>query len=279
LGSIRLDSKVAIVTGATKGIGRATALAFAAAGAAVVGVARNASGADALVVEAIRVGGSFRFVAADVSRWEDCERVCRLTMHEFGRIDILVNNAGTSLPHARLSEISEQDWRQVAGVTLDGVLFMSRHAVPYMIVQRDGVVINIASSAAVQTAASMGCYAAAKAAAVQLARVLAVENVDYGVRANALLVGSTKTELSDRARAALGSPTAGLVEGYAAAVLDGISTAVRLSPQGVADAVLTLCADEAREITAAVVSVDHANVAGYSHGKLADLAAAPRARS
>jgi NAD(P)-dependent dehydrogenase (short-subunit alcohol dehydrogenase family) len=185
------------------------------------------------------------------------------------------------LPHRRVDEMELADWRAVTGVTLDGTVFMTRAVLPVMRAQHDGVIVNIASSAAVQTAPTMGAYAAAKAAVVQLARVVAVENMEHGIRANAILVGSTDTELSQRARLSFkappsspGSPRLGPREASAIAQL---GSTVRLQPEGVAGAVLALCADEAREITAATIALDRAVVAGFSHGKMAELLAATMA--
>ena len=276
MGSIRLDGKVAIVTGASKGIGRAITDVLLDAGATVVGVARRAAEPDVVQARS-QHGERFHEIEADVSSWDDCATICDETLARHGRIDILVNNAATSLPHVRIAELTREDWTAVMGVSLEGVLFMSRHALPHMIEQRDGVIINIGSTAAVQTAPSMGSYAASKAAIDALARVIAVENVENGVRANTLLVGSTKTELSDRARLALAAPRNRgdqVVDGYVGDVVDDISTRVRLLPDGVAGAVLALCCDEAREITASTVMIDRANVAGLTHGKVASLVAA-----
>src|SRR5258708_522292 len=136
--SVELTGKVAIVTGATPGIGRALSLGFGAHGADVVGSARNPGPAAELTGEIERLGRSFTFVEADVSRWDDCARLADAALERHGRIDILINNAGTSLPQVRVDQLSEEEWRDVAGATLDGTLFMSRAVLPAMLAQEDG---------------------------------------------------------------------------------------------------------------------------------------------
>jgi NAD(P)-dependent dehydrogenase (short-subunit alcohol dehydrogenase family) len=265
--SIDLTGQVALVTGATKGIGRALCLAFAAAGAHVVGTARNPEPAAALEREIKALGLTFTFALADVSRWKDCQDTADLALREHGRIDILVNNAGTSLPQARIHQLDEESWRAVAGPTLDGPLFMARAVLPAMRTQGGGVILNICSGAGVQALATMGAYGMSKAAAIQLARFIAVENLDRGVRANALVVGPVATELSLASLVARGrdthgedwTPTAPLEHGEASSI-----DAMTIPAQNVANAVLNLCTPESVEINGAVIAVDR----GFSAGAL-----------
>jgi len=275
MSAIRLDGKIAIVTGATKGIGRAITMALAQAGATIVGAARDGGPAHEVAEEVKRAGGSFTFVTADVSSWEDCQRLAKTALADHGRVDILVNNAGTSLPQVRVDKLSEADWRAVIGVTLDGVAFMSRAVLPSMIDNRDGVIINIASTAGVQTAGTMGAYAAAKAGVIQLTKVIAVENVQNGVRANALLVGSTDTELRRKAQRSFADsarlaearpPPTGRHHGSAPGDL-------LMSPEAVARAVRLLCSDDAREINGAAIAIDRALLAGFGHQILIEAVA------
>jgi len=267
----RLAGKAAIVTGATKGIGRAIALKLAGAGASVLGLARDISNADELVAQIGALGAKAHFISADVSKWEDCQRAVSAALEVFGRLDILVNNAGTSLPHLPISQIAEADWRKVTGVTLDGTAFMSRSALPHMIGSKDGVIVNIASTAGVQTGAAMGAYAAAKAGVIQLTKVIAVENVANNVRANALLVGATDTDLVHKAFAEF-SPDGAEGDDRAAEALGPLL----LKPEGVAGAVLMLCSDDAREINGAAITVDRALLAGLGHTMLMERMLADR---
>lgn len=268
--TVDLSGQVAIVTGATRGIGRALTLALTDAGATVVGTARNPAPATELQTE---LGDRFAFVQADAGAWADCMRVADATRARYGRIDILINNAGTSLPQTRIDAISEADWRAVAGPTLDGPLFMSRAVLPAMREQAGGCIVNVASGAGVQALETMGAYGMAKAAAIQLARVIAVENLAFGIRANALVVGAVATELSlaslvARGRDSFGpdwEPAAG-----AAASMD----AVMIPPERLAAAVLSLCSADAAEINGSIIAIDRGFSAGAYNSAFIGLAAA-----
>ena len=278
--SIDFSGQVAIVTGATRGIGRALSVALANRGASIVGTARSPEPAASLRDEIEALGSTFTFVQADAARWEDCHDVAAAAIEQHGRIDILLNNAGTSLPQVRIDEIDEDAWRAVAGPTLEGPLFMSRAVLPTMREQQGGVIINIASGAGVQGLATMGAYGMSKAAAIQLARVIAVENMEFGIRANALVVGAVATELSLASLVARGrdmfgpdwAPPAHGGNGSAASSMD----AMMIPPENLADAVLLLCAPEAREINGAVIAVDRGFCAGAYNSALIGLAAAGR---
>ena len=274
--AIDLTGKVAIVTGATRGIGRALTLAFAANGADVVGSARNPGPAAELAEEVRLLGRTFTFVEADVSDLGDCERVVAAAVAAHGRIDVLINNAGTSLPQVSIEHITEEDWRAVAGPTLDGTLFMSRAVLPTMLEQSSGVIINVASAAGVAGMATMGAYGLSKAAAIHLAKVIAVENLGRGVRANALIVGAVATDLAwgslvAHARAVHGpdfEPAPPTENG------DSAMDALMIEPEALADAVMLLCSDDAREINGATIAIDRTFSAGAPASTLVSMAAA-----
>jgi NAD(P)-dependent dehydrogenase (short-subunit alcohol dehydrogenase family) len=267
-----LSGQVAIVTGATRGIGRALSLALAAAGATVVGTARNPGPAAELEQEIHEIGAAFTFVEADAGDWDDCERVADVALERHGRIDILINNAGTSLPQTRIDAITQDDWRAVAGPTLDGPLFMSRAVLPAMREQGSGVIINVASGAGVQALETMGAYGMAKAAAIHLARIIAVENQAFGIRANALVVGAVATELSLASLVARGRDSFGpdWQPPTDAAAMD----AVMIPPERLAAAVLLLCSPDASEINGSVIAIDRGFSAGAYNSAFIGLAAA-----
>jgi NAD(P)-dependent dehydrogenase (short-subunit alcohol dehydrogenase family) len=269
--SVDLTGQVALVTGATRGIGRALSLALAARGASIVGTARSPEPADSLREEIEALGSSFTFVRADAGCWEDCQHVAAAALEQHGRVDILLNNAGTSLPQVRIDEIEEEDWRAVAGPTLEGPLFMSRAVLPAMRARQGGVIITVASGAGIQGLATMGAYGMSKAAAIQLARVIAVENMEFGIRANALVVGAVATELSLASLVARGRDMFG--EAWSPPAPDGMDP-MMIPPENLADAVLMLCSPEAREINGAVIAVDRGFSAGAYNSALIGLAAA-----
>lgn len=273
MSSIRLDGKVAIVTGATKGIGRAISLALTGAGVSVVGTARNAGPAAEVAEECKRAGGAFTFVQADVSRWDDCQRTVAETLKRHARVDILINNAGTSMPMVRMDKINESDWRSVIGPTMDGTVFMTRGVLPKMIEQKDGVIINIASGAGVAGLATYGAYCMAKAAVLHHARVVAVENIGNGVRANGLVVGGVATDLLNDSILQGGRDVRGQDwvpdEKHMASL-----KASTIQPEALANAVMLLCTEEAREINGATIAVDRGFSAGSFTSNFLSMASA-----
>jgi NAD(P)-dependent dehydrogenase (short-subunit alcohol dehydrogenase family) len=189
-----LAGKVAIVTGAAKGIGRAIASRFARDGVRVmlsdIDVASGEASADALR----KAGGAARFTPCDVGDRAACETLVRATVAAFGRLDILVNNAG--IVHAAdLLEIDEADFDRVLRVNLKGPFLMSKAAVPVMIEGGGGAIINMSSINAVVTIPNQIPYSVSKGGLAQLTRVLAVGLADKGIRVNAIGPGSIMTDM------------------------------------------------------------------------------------
>jgi meso-butanediol dehydrogenase/(S,S)-butanediol dehydrogenase/diacetyl reductase len=188
----RLRGKVALVTGAGSGIGRAIALRFAAEGAAVVVNDLVADSAQRVVKEIEAADGRGRPFPADVSDSRQVEAAVRFAIAQFGRLDVLVNNAAAVVPGA-VESLSDADWRRTQSVTLDGVFYGMRAALPVMAAQGSGAIINISSGAAVAGEPGLGAYGAAKAAIVNLTKTAAVENAARGVRINTILPGPIET--------------------------------------------------------------------------------------
>jgi meso-butanediol dehydrogenase/(S,S)-butanediol dehydrogenase/diacetyl reductase len=188
----RLRGKVAIVTGAGSGIGRATALRFAAEGAKVVVNDLNAEAATRVAKEIEAAGGVAAAFPADVADPRQVEALVREASLRFGRLDVLVNNAAAVIP-GPLESISDADWRRTQAVTLDGVFYGMRAALPVMAAQGGGAIINIASGAAIAGEPGLAAYGAAKAAVVNLTKTAAVENAARGVRVNTILPGPIET--------------------------------------------------------------------------------------
>jgi len=188
----RLAGKVAIVTGAGSGIGRAVALRFAAEGAKVVvnDLVADAAGRVAKEIEA--AGGAALPFPGDVADSAQVEALVRAATSRFGRLDVLVNNAAAVLP-GPLESIADADWRRTQAVTLDGVFYGIRAALPVMAAQGGGSIINVSSGAAVAGEPGLAAYGAAKAAVVNLTKTAAVENAARGVRVNCILPGPIET--------------------------------------------------------------------------------------
>jgi meso-butanediol dehydrogenase/(S,S)-butanediol dehydrogenase/diacetyl reductase len=188
----RLAGKVAIVTGAGSGIGRAVALRFAAEGAKVIVNDLVADAAQRVAKEIEAAGGTAFPCPGDVSDSKHVEALVRAATSRFGRLDVLGNNAAAVVP-GPVEAISDADWKRTQSVTLDGVFFGIRAALPVMAAQGGGSIINVSSGAAVAGEPGLGAYGAAKAAVVNLTKTAAVENAARGVRVNCILPGPIET--------------------------------------------------------------------------------------
>ena len=192
-----LTGRTAVVTGSTRGLGRAFAQALAEAGANVVIVGRDASEAVAVSDEIRTLGVASLGVAADVTSRDDVERLLEQTVDEFGRADILVNNAGVCI-HKPAVDVSDDEWRHVMGVNVDGLWIASQVFGRHMIANGGGSMINIGSMSAsiVNRPQWQPAYNASKAAVHHLTRSLAAEWAPHNVRVNALAPGYMRTDMS-----------------------------------------------------------------------------------
>lgn len=191
----RLDGKVAVVTGAGRGIGEATARAMAAEGASVV-VAENDARTGAAVAESLRRGGATAlYVDTDVADAASCETMAERVLEAFGRVDILVANAGINVFHDPL-ETSEEEWRRCFSVDLDGVWYSVKAVLPAMRRQKAGAVVAIASSHSFTVIPSTFPYPVAKHGLLGLVRALGVQYAAEGIRVNAIAPGYIETQIA-----------------------------------------------------------------------------------
>lgn len=189
-----LRGRCVVVTGSSRGIGRATAILFALHGAdVVVNYAGSAEKAGEAVREVEKAGSRAIAVKADVTRAEEVRELFRRTYEEFGRIDVLVNNAGISVPR-KLLELEEEVWDKVIAVNLKGQFLCAREAARYMLEQKQGKIVNIASVAGLYGGGLGVHYAASKAGVIGLTKALARELAPY-VQVNSISPGPTRTEL------------------------------------------------------------------------------------
>lgn len=190
---MRFRDKVAIVTGATSGIGLACAKRFAAEGARVVVASRRADAVARVAKELLAAGAPDALgVACDVSDERQVDRVVAATLDRFRRLDVVVNNAGM-MTFKTLAAFTAEDWREVLGVDLMGAVYFTRQALAHM--EHGGAITNVASVHAVMTTPMVAPYAAAKAAVLSLTRSAAIEGRAQGVRANAVLPGAIDTPM------------------------------------------------------------------------------------
>ncbi len=189
-----LIGKVAIVTGASSGIGRATAKLFAEQGASVVVTARRKAELDALVAEIVETGGPAHALAGDISDEAHAKALVELAVEKFGGLDIALNNAGSTGEIGRSTAISGDGWRNTVDTNLTGAFLGAKHQIPAML-ERGGGSLIFTSSFVGYTAGmpQMAAYAAAKAGLIGLTQVLAAEYGPQGLRVNALLPGGTDT--------------------------------------------------------------------------------------
>jgi NAD(P)-dependent dehydrogenase (short-subunit alcohol dehydrogenase family) len=190
---MRLKSKVAIVTGAASGIGRATAELFAEEGAKVVVVDIDSAGGEQTVSNIRSKGGEALFVHADISRDEDAKRISEETVKAYGRIDILVNNAAAFV-FKSLEEATAEDWQRALHVNVMGSALCAKYAVEHMKKVGGGAVVNVGSVHGLIGQPGYLPYAATKAALVQMSRNMAVELGSFNIRVNCVCPGAVLTE-------------------------------------------------------------------------------------
>ncbi len=191
---MRLENKVAIITGAGSGIGRETALLFAKEGAKVVVADVNEKAGEETVVEIKKNGEGF-FVKLDVSNREQSKQMVKTTLEKYGRIDVLINNAGI-VQDAFLSKMTEEQWDKVINVDLKGVFNCIQAVVEVMINQGNGVIINTSSIVGVEGNVGQVNYAAAKAGLIGMTKTLAKELGKKGIRVNAVAPGFITTPMT-----------------------------------------------------------------------------------
>lgn len=196
-----LNNKVAIITGASKGIGAATAKHFATIGVKTVLLARSQSAIELLADEISNSGGEALAISCDVANATDVEKAVKKTIEHFGTVDIIVNNAGLIEPIGRITDLSPKEWGQVIDVNVKGVFNMLHYAIPHMEKQGNGVVINISSGAAYSILEGWSHYCSSKAALLMLTRAVQEEYQAKGIRCVGLSPGTVATEMQVKIKA------------------------------------------------------------------------------
>ncbi|MBP2642181.1 MAG: fabG 4 [Firmicutes bacterium] len=240
-----LDDKVAIVTGASRGIGRATALVLAEAGAkVVVNYSGNQAAANEVVSKIKESGGEAAAFQADISSNDDADALIKFAMTTYGRVDILVNNAGITRDNL-LMLMKEPDWDAVINTNLKGVFNTTKAVSRIMLKQKGGKIINMASVVGVMGNAGQSNYAAAKAGVIGFTKSIAKELASRGINVNAIAPGYIATDMTDK-----------LSDEVKADLASHIPLSRLGAAEDVANAVLFLASDASKYITGQVINVD-----------------------
>jgi NAD(P)-dependent dehydrogenase (short-subunit alcohol dehydrogenase family) len=247
---MRLKGKVAIVTGAAAGIGRASALLFAQEGASVAAVDLDRDGSETLVSEVIKAGGRALAIAGDVSRLTDVQSIVRQTRQHFGRLDILFNNAGI-VPHGKIHEIAEADWDRAMAINVKSMYLLCHEVVPLFLEQGSGVILNTSSATALRSVVDRAAYNASKGAVLALTRSMALDYVKNNIRVNCLCPGTIDTPSLGKRLSAFADPAEARREFVARQPMGRLGTA-----EEVAHAALYLVSDAAAFVTGTAFSID-----------------------
>ena len=248
---MQLEGKFALVTGGGSGIGRASCLAFAREGAAVVVAGRTQASIAAVVEEITQAGGRAHAVVGDVGRSADVQAMVAVAVATFGGLDILFNNAGIS-PTGSVTEISEDEWDACIDANLRGVFLGAKYAIPELIKRGGGTILTTAGTFGIRAARGKAAYAAAKAGAVNLSRAIALDYARNNIRCNAICPGYVDTPLND---------------GFAPADRDAFLDRYQPLPglvtaEDVAALAVFLASDAARMITGQAYLIDAGQQAG-----------------
>ncbi len=237
---------VALITGASSGIGAAAAIAFAEAGWEVMAAGRN----EGRLEEVADVSDRIATWSGELVESDDCDELVADTVDEFGHLDCLVNNAGV-IVRANVADTSDEDWRYTMGINLDAPFYLSRAALPYLL-QSTGSIVNIASSWGLRGGERAAAYCASKGAIVQLTKAMAIDHARDGLRINAVCPGDIDTPMLAREADETGSELDEYLEQAAEQSPNGrVGT-----PEEVAALVLFLASDNATHITGTAIPID-----------------------
>lgn len=246
---MRLKDKIVILTGASSGIGRATALKFAEEGAIVVAMARREERLKELAEEAKGFNGEIVPFVGDVSNDDDIKNIVLETIKKFDKIDILINNAGILDKMKTVNDIDDELWNRIFEVNVTGVMKMTREVIPYMMEAKAGSIVNTASVGGLFGGRGGLAYVASKHAVVGMTKHIGFEFQEYGIRCNAVAPGSVATEVF------------GTGEGVNREVMEKLNKGVSVlpilaKPEQIANVMCFLASDEASFVNGAVVVAD-----------------------
>jgi NAD(P)-dependent dehydrogenase (short-subunit alcohol dehydrogenase family) len=247
---MRLENKVALITGGTSGIGAATAILFAKEGARVAITGRNETRGHAVTEQILKDDGQAIFLRTDVRKAAECRRAVAETVRSFGRLDILFNNAGVFYPHTT-PECTEDEWDLQIDINLKGTFLMSKYALPGMIAQRSGVIINNSSGWGIVGGDAAVAYCASKGGVVLLTKAMAIDHGRQGIRVNCICPGDVDTPMLPEDARMRGQKWEDYLAGCSNRPLGRIGTS-----DEIAKAALFLASDDSSFMTGATLVVD-----------------------
>jgi NAD(P)-dependent dehydrogenase (short-subunit alcohol dehydrogenase family) len=247
---MRLQNKVALITGGTSGIGEATAILFSKEGAQVAITGRDEKRGHAVTARILETGGKAIFIRTDVRRAAKCHRAVDETLKTFGKLDILFNNAGVFYPHTIL-DCTEEEWDLQLDINLKGTFLMSKFALPGMIQQGSGVIINNSSGWGIVGGDQAVAYCASKGGVVLLTKAMAIDHGPQGIRVNCICPGDVDTPMLPEDARMRGLKWADYLAGCANRPLGRIGTV-----DEIAKATLFLASEDSSFMTGAALVVD-----------------------
>lgn len=253
---MRLENRVALITGGTSGIGTATAKLFAKEGAKVAITGRSAERGAEVVADIEASGGEALFIQSDVRFAVQCKDAVDKTLERFGKIDILFNNAGVFHPKT-VVECSEEEWDETIDSSLKGAFLMSKYTLPSMIEQGSGSIIHTSSGWGVLGGNDAAAYCAAKGGLIIMAKAMAIDHGPQGIRVNCVCPGDVLTPMLPDDAKKRGISWEEYAKGASDRPLGRIGTA-----EEIADAVMFLASDESSFVTGDALVVDGGGVAG-----------------
>jgi NAD(P)-dependent dehydrogenase (short-subunit alcohol dehydrogenase family) len=252
---MRLQNKIAIITGAASGIGRATALLFAQEGAKIAVVDIDAEEGCITTESITKQGGEAIFIEADLSQSKDAQRVVDETVQEYERVDILHNNAGI-LIFGNVVDSTEKQWDKTMTVNLKSAFLLSKYTIPEMIKIGGGSIVNTASVGGIVGAENASAYAASKGGMIQLTRSMALDYGPENIRVNCICPGSTETPMLRHVWQVEGQALGKDIDSMRESYLHGRPLRMIGTPEDMAYAALYLASDESRFVTGICLVVD-----------------------
>ena len=248
---MRLQGKVAVITGAGSGMGRSMAERFAAEGAKVVAADWHAGSLDEVVAEVRAAGGEITGVQGNVAVKEDCERLIDVAVETYGGVDVLCNNAGVMDQFQGIADLDDDVYRRVMAINVDGPMFLTRKVVPIMIASGGGSIVNTGSAAGIGGGASGAAYTMSKHALVGLTRSTAFTYAPNGVRCNLMACGGVETNIMQSVDTSKIDQAGAARYGAYQALIPAM-----LKPSEIADLALFLASDEAKHLSGAIIPID-----------------------